>query len=61
MLVGIKLNIMQNMILNDKLKQLREIIENRNGYVVACGGTIASFEYWYSSRFLPYSREVLLS
>jgi hypothetical protein len=61
MLVGIQLNIMQNTILNNKFKQLREITGNRNGSAVAHGGTIASFKYGCNSRFLPYSREVLLS
>jgi hypothetical protein len=49
------------MIVNNEFKQLIEIIENRNGSLVAPRGKIASFKYRHNSRFLPYSREILLS
>jgi hypothetical protein len=52
---------MQIMMANNKFKQLREIIGNRNGSTVARSRMIASFKYGYNSRFLPYSREILLS
>jgi hypothetical protein len=52
---------MQNMVVDNEFKQLREIIENRNGSVVAHGGMIVSFKYGYSSCFLPCSRDMLLS
>jgi hypothetical protein len=44
---------MQDMIMNNEFKQLREVIENRNGSVVVHGGMIASFKYWYNSSFFP--------
>jgi hypothetical protein len=53
MLVEIKFNIMQNMILNNEFKQCREIIENRNVSIVAHSDMIASFKYMCSSHFLP--------
>jgi hypothetical protein len=53
--------VMQNMIVNNEFKQLREIIENRKRSIVAHSGMIASFKYGYNSCFLPYNREVLLS
>jgi hypothetical protein len=43
MLVGIKFNVMQNMIVNNEFQQLKEIIENRNESVVAHSGMTASF------------------
>jgi hypothetical protein len=45
MLIEIKINVMQNMILNNKFKQITEIIENTNGSVVAHSGMITSFKY----------------
>jgi hypothetical protein len=33
--MGVKFNVIQNMITNDEFKQLREIIESRNMSVVA--------------------------
>jgi hypothetical protein len=44
MMVGIKFNIMQNMIVNTEFQQLTEIIEDRNGSIVAHSGMIASFK-----------------
>jgi hypothetical protein len=38
---------MRNMIMNNEFKQFGEIIENRNWSVVAHGGMIASFKYYY--------------
>jgi hypothetical protein len=61
MLVGIKFNVMQNMIMNNEFKQSREIIKNKNGSVVAHSGKIVSFKYGCNSRVIPYSNEVLLS
>jgi hypothetical protein len=61
MLVGIEFNVIQNMMVNNEFKQLRKIIENKNGSVVAHSGMIASFKYGHNSRFLPNSREVVLS
>jgi hypothetical protein len=40
---------------------LREVVEDRDGSVIAHGGVIASFKYWYNSSFFPCSREILLS
>jgi hypothetical protein len=37
------------MIMNNEFKQFREITENRNGPVVAHGGMIAPFKYWYNN------------
>jgi hypothetical protein len=34
MLVEIKFNVMQNVIVNNEFKQLREIIEERNGSIM---------------------------
>jgi hypothetical protein len=45
MLVEIKFNVIQHMILNNKFKQLREIIENGNGSIIAQSSMIASFNY----------------
>jgi hypothetical protein len=53
MLILIKFSIMQNMIMNYECKQYREIVENRNGYVIAHGGMIAPFEYRFNSSFFP--------
>jgi hypothetical protein len=61
MLVGIQLNVMQNRTVNNKFKQLREIVENSNEFIIAHSGMIAPFKYRFKSRFLPYSRESLLS
>jgi hypothetical protein len=61
MLVGIGFNVMQNVIMNNEIKHLKEIIENRNGSVVAHIGMIVPFKCGYNSRFLPYSRELLLN
>jgi hypothetical protein len=47
--------------MNNEFKQFRGIIGNRNGSVIAHGGVIASFKYWYNSSFFLYSREILLS
>jgi hypothetical protein len=44
MLIGITFNVMQNM-MNNKLKEIREIIENINGSIAANNGMIASFMY----------------
>jgi hypothetical protein len=44
MLIGIKFSMMQNIIMNDKFKQFREIIENGNRSVVAHFAMIASFK-----------------
>jgi hypothetical protein len=44
------------MIMNNEFKQFREIVENRVGSVIAHGGMIASFKYWYNSSFFPCSR-----
>jgi hypothetical protein len=41
------------MIMNNEFKQFREIIENRNGSVVAHGGMTAYIKYWYNSSFFP--------
>jgi hypothetical protein len=49
------------MIMNNEFKQCRETVENTNGSVIAHGGMIASFKYWYNSSFFPCSREILLS
>jgi hypothetical protein len=35
--------------MNNEFKQFREIVENRDGSVIAHGGGIASFKYWYNS------------
>jgi hypothetical protein len=61
MLLGIKFNIIKNMIVSNEFKQHTEIIENRNGSVLAHSGMTASFKYQYNSRFPPYSKGVLLS
>jgi hypothetical protein len=61
MLIGIKFSIMQNKIMNEKFKQFREIIENRNGSVVAHFSMIDSCKYRYNSSFFPYNRKILLS
>jgi hypothetical protein len=45
MLIGIKFNVMQSMIMNNELKKLREIVEKRNWSVVAQSGMIAYFKY----------------
>jgi hypothetical protein len=42
MLVLIKFNVMQNMIINNEFRELREDIKNRNGSTVAYSGIIAS-------------------
>jgi hypothetical protein len=47
------------MMVNNEFKQLRDITENKNGSV-AHSGVMGSFKYGHKSRFLPYSREVLL-
>jgi hypothetical protein len=47
--------------MNNKFKQFREIVENRDGSVIAHGGMIASFKYWYNNSLFPCSREILLS
>jgi hypothetical protein len=52
---------MQNKIANNEFKQFTEIIEKRNGALVAHSGMIDSFKYGHKSGFLPYIREVLLS
>jgi hypothetical protein len=57
MLVGIKFNIMQNMVLYDEFKQFRKIIENRNRFAVTQSSIIASFKYGYNSHFLAYSND----
>jgi hypothetical protein len=44
MLIGIKFNVVQNMITNNEFKQFREITENRNGSVVAHSDMVASFK-----------------
>jgi hypothetical protein len=53
-------NEMQDMIMNDEFKRLREVIENRNGSIVTRSGMTASFKYGYNGCFLPYSRKILL-
>jgi hypothetical protein len=45
----------------NEFKQFREIVENRDGSVIAHGGVIASFKYWYNSSYFPCSKEILLS
>jgi hypothetical protein len=50
---------MQNMMVNNEFNQLGEVTENRNGSV-AHSGVMGSFKYGHKSRFLPYSKEVLL-
>jgi hypothetical protein len=60
MLIWIKFNEMKDMIMNNEFKQLREVIENRNGSIVAHSGMTASFKYGYNGCFLPYSRKILL-
>jgi hypothetical protein len=52
---------MQHMIVNKELKQFRETTENRNAFITACRSMIASFKYGHNSRFLAYSKEILLS
>jgi hypothetical protein len=47
--------------MNNEFKQFREIVENRDGSVIAHGGVIASFKYWYNRTFFSCSREILLS
>jgi hypothetical protein len=47
--------------MNNEFKQFREVVENRNGPVIAHGGVIASFKYWYNSSFFPCSRRIMLS
>jgi hypothetical protein len=37
--------------MNNEFKQFREIVENRDGSVIAHGGVIASFKHWYNSSF----------
>jgi hypothetical protein len=49
------------MFMNNEFKQFREIVENRDGSVIAHGGMIASSKYWYNCSFFPCSREILLS
>jgi hypothetical protein len=49
------------MIMNNEFKQFREIVENRNGSVIAHGNVIAPLSDWYKSSFFPCSREILLS
>jgi hypothetical protein len=61
LLVGITISVMQSMIVNKEFRQLRENIENRNESVSAHSGMNVSFKLGYNSRFLPYSKEVLLS
>jgi hypothetical protein len=61
MLIWMKFNMMRNMIMDTVFKQLRDIVENRDGSVIAHGGVIASFKYWYNSSIFPCSREILLS
>jgi hypothetical protein len=60
MFVAIKYNVMQNMVLNDKFKQFRKIIEKRSRSIVVQSSMIASFKCGYKSHFLPYSKEVLV-
>jgi hypothetical protein len=47
--------------MNNEFIQFREIVENKNWSVIAHGGVIASFKYWYDSNFFPCSRYILLS
>jgi hypothetical protein len=47
--------------MNNEFKQFREIVENRNGSVIARGSVTASFKYRYNSSFFPCSRDILLS
>jgi hypothetical protein len=47
--------------MNNESKQFREIVESRKVSVIAHGGVIAFYEYWYNSSFFPCSREILLS
>jgi hypothetical protein len=47
--------------MNNEFKHFREIVENRNGSVIAHGGVITSFKYWYNSSFFPCRKEILLS
>jgi hypothetical protein len=61
MLIWIKFSIMQNMIINNEFKQFREIVENLDGFVVAHGGVIASFKYWYNISCFPCSSKILSS
>jgi hypothetical protein len=60
-LIGIKFNVMKNMVVNCEFKQPGEIIENINGSVVAQTAMITAFKYGYTSCFLPYNGEVLPS
>jgi hypothetical protein len=43
MLIGIKFSIMRDVVMNNELKQFREVVENRNGSVVVHSGMIVSF------------------
>jgi hypothetical protein len=52
MLIGIKFNVMQNMIMNNEFKHIIEIIEEINRSLVAHSSMIASFNYEYNSSFL---------
>jgi hypothetical protein len=47
--------------MNNEFKQFREIVGNRNGPVIANGGVIASFKYWYNSSLFPCSKKILFS
>jgi hypothetical protein len=60
MLVRIMFNVMQNMIVNNTFKQLREITENITWSTAVPSGMIISFKYRYNSSFLPCSRKILL-
>jgi hypothetical protein len=48
------------MIMNNGFKELREVIENGNGSIVAHSGMTASFKYGFNGCFLPYSRKIPL-
>jgi hypothetical protein len=45
MLVGIKFNLMQNMTVNNKFRQLGDLIENRYESKIAHGSMILYFKY----------------
>jgi hypothetical protein len=60
MMDEIKFNVMQNMIVINEFRQHREIIDNRDGPVVAHNCVTACFKYWYNSSFFPCSRKILL-
>jgi hypothetical protein len=52
---------MRNMVMNYALEYLREVIQNANGSVITHRSVIAVLEYRHNDRFLPCSRELLLS